>query len=66
LNGILRKKLGGPRRGQAKIWGVMVHPGPSLESPLRATLKNEHFGELIRTASTTYRPGFRGIEMKKT
>jgi len=31
----------------------------------RATLKNEHLGELIPTASTTYHPGFRGLEMKK-
>jgi len=31
----------------------------------RTTLKNEYLGELIRTASTTYCPGFRGLEMKK-
>jgi len=28
----------------------------------RATLKNEHLRELIRTASTTYCLGFRGLE----
>ena len=33
------------------------------KSNYRATLKNEHLGELIRTASTTYCcPGFRGLE----
>jgi len=31
LNGKLRKKLGGPNRVQAKIWGGH---GPPLESPL--------------------------------
>ena len=34
LCGKLRKKLGGPNRGQAKIWGAMAHPGSPLESPL--------------------------------
>jgi len=33
-----------------------------VKSDHRATLKNEHLGELIRTALTTYCPGFRGIE----
>jgi len=28
----------------------------------RATLKNEHLGELIGTALTTYCPEFRGLE----
>jgi len=30
----IKKKLGGPNGGQAKIWGAMSHPGPPLESPL--------------------------------
>jgi len=33
-----------------------------VKSNHRATLKNEHLGELIRTALTTYFPGFRGLE----
>jgi len=34
LYGKLRKKLGGPNGGQAKIWWAMTHPAPPLESPL--------------------------------
>ena len=33
-----------------------------VKSNHRATLKNEHLGELIRTALTTYRQGFWGLE----
>ena len=33
-----------------------------LKTNHRATLKNENFGELIRTALTTYCPDFRGLE----
>jgi len=33
-----------------------------VKSNQRATLKNKHLGELIRTASTTCCPGFRGVE----
>jgi len=36
-----------------------------VKSNHRATLKNEHLGELIRTALTTYCPGFRGLEIKE-
>jgi len=33
-----------------------------LKSNHRATLKNKHLRELIRTALTTYCPDFRGLE----
>jgi len=33
-----------------------------VKSNHRTTLKNEHLGELIHTALTTYCPGFRGLE----
>jgi len=33
-----------------------------VKSNHRATLKNEHLGELIRTVLTTYCPGFLGLE----
>jgi len=33
-----------------------------VKSNNRATLENEHLSEFIRTALTTYCPGFRGLE----
>jgi len=33
-----------------------------VKSNHSTTLKNEHLGELIHTALTTYCPGFRGLE----
>jgi len=33
-----------------------------VKSNHRATLKKEHFGELILTTLITYCPGFRGLE----
>jgi len=33
-----------------------------VKSSHRAILKNKYFGELIRTALTTYCSGFRGLE----
>jgi len=33
-----------------------------VKSNHRATMKNEHLGEFIRTALTTYCPGFRVLQ----
>ena len=38
----IRKKLGGQRGSQAKIWGSMAHPGPPLESPLAVQRIERH------------------------
>ena len=41
---------------------VILFSAKFAKSNHRATLKNEHLGELIGTALTTYCPEFRGLE----
>jgi len=51
LERAIKKKLGGPKKGQAKIWGAMSHPGLSLDSPLFRSRRRTHENPELRSWS---------------